>query len=115
MPLEQGGVGIAPGGGRMRPEPPGGEEGPLDVGAEDPRARGRPATISPSAATSRSSGARDQRRQVRGDAGLEQRLAGAGVAVRVGVEEVDAAEAVHLEVDEAGRGDARGRSAEGSP
>ena len=59
----------------------------------------------------------DQRRQVGGDAGLEQRLARAAVAVGVGVEEVDAAEAVHLEVDEARDGEAapvrrrRGRSA----
>ena len=50
--------------------------------------------------------ARDQRRQVRGHAGLEQRLARAAVAVRVRVEEVDAAEAVHLQVDEARDGDA---------
>ena len=46
--------------------------------------------------------ARDQRRQIGGDAALEQRGAGAPVAVGVGVEEVDAAEAVHLQVDEAG-------------
>ena len=70
--------------------------------------RRRPAPRA-SAASSCSSGRRDQRRQVRGDARLEQRLAGAPVAVRVGVEEVDAAEAVHLQVDEAGHGDARGR------
>ena len=48
----------------------------------------------------------DERRQVRGDAGLEQRVAGARVAVGVGAEEVDAGEAVHLQVDEAGRRDA---------
>src|SRR6185503_19224609 len=51
-------------------------------------------------------GRRDEGRQVRGDARLEQRLAATGVAVGVGAHEVDAAEAVHLEVDEAGDGDA---------
>ena len=54
--------------------------------------------------------ARDQRREVRGHAGLEQRVAGAAVAGGVGVEEVDAAEAVHLQVDEARDGEARGRA-----
>src|SRR5207237_5896939 len=48
----------------------------------------------------------DQRRQVRSDAGLEQRLAGAPVAAGVRVQEVHTAEAVHLQVDEAGCGDA---------
>ena len=58
-----------------------------------------------------------KRGQVRRDAGLEHRLAGDPVAGRVRVEEVDAAEAVHLEVDEAGRGDALavgGREADAS-
>src|SRR3954463_2149288 len=48
---------------------------------------------------------RDQRREVGGHAGLEQRLARATIGRRVGVEKVDAAEAVHLEIDEAGHGD----------
>ena len=43
----------------------------------------------------------DQRRLEGGDAVLEQRLAGAPVPGRVGAREVDAAEAVHLQVDEA--------------
>src|SRR4029453_16660302 len=42
---------------------------------------------------------------MRGPAGFEQRLARAPVAVRVGVEEIDAAEAVDLEIDEPGCGD----------
>ena len=45
-------------------------------------------------------GGRDQRREIGGDAGLEQRGPGPPVPVGVGVEEVDAAEAVHLQVDE---------------
>src|SRR5206468_9347651 len=48
----------------------------------------------------------DEGRQVGGDAGLQQCLASAGVAVGVGAHEVDAAEAVDLQVDEAGDGDA---------
>ena len=52
----------------------------------------------------------DQGRLERGHAGLEQRLAGAAVAGRVGASEVDAAEAVHLQVDEAGRGDPAARA-----
>ena len=47
----------------------------------------------------------DEGREVGGDARLEQRVAGRRVAVRVRAEEVDAGEAVHLEVDEAGHGD----------
>src|SRR5437763_595814 len=49
---------------------------------------------------------RDQGGQVAGDAGLEQHLAGAAIALRVRFEEVDAAEAVDLQVDEAGHGEA---------
>ena len=73
-----------------------------------PRIRGCP----PSAGTSRERGEQlllgrgDQGGEVGGHARLEQRLAGAAVAVGVGVEEVDAAEAVDLEVDEAGHGEA---------
>ena len=65
--------------------------------------RGPSATIgiSRSAATSSSSGAVISVGQVGGDAGLEQRLARPAIAVCVGLEEVDAAEAVHLQVDEA--------------
>ena len=50
-------------------------------------------------------GRRDEGGEVRGDACLQQRLARAAVAVGVGAEQVDAGETVHLQVDEAGRGD----------
>ncbi len=60
-------------------------------------------------------GARDQRREIRGHAGLEQRLAGAPVGARVRVEEVDAAEPVHLQVDEARERRCRGRSGVATP
>src|SRR6476646_9922146 len=50
-------------------------------------------------------GARDQRRQKGGHARLEQGLAGDAVVGAARVEEVDAAEAVHLQVDEPGDGD----------
>ena len=64
-------------------------------------------------------GGRDERGEVGGDAGLEQRLARAPVAVGVRVEEVDAAEAVDLEVEEAGHRDAasvrRGEAVAGDP
>ena len=52
----------------------------------------------------------DERRQVGGDAGLEQRLGRARVAVSIGAHEVDAREAVDLEVDEAGRRDPTART-----
>ena len=48
----------------------------------------------------------DERRLVRGHAGEEQRLARANVVLRRRGEEVDAPEAVHLQVDEAGHRDA---------
>ena len=47
----------------------------------------------------------DQRRQVGGDARGEQRRGRACVGLAVGVHQVDAGEAVDLEVDEAGRSD----------
>ena len=98
--LEERQIGIAPGRGLVRPEPGRREERALEVHAEDPRARlvGRHFAHR---CEHLLLGARDQRRQVRGDAALEQRRAGAPVPVGVRVEEVDAAEAVHLEVDEA--------------
>ncbi len=88
----------------MGAEALGREERPLEMDAEDPRAlRGQRhgAECRDELLLRRG----DQRRQVGGDAGLEQRVAGACVAGRVGVEEVDAREAVHLEVDEARHGD----------
>ena len=51
-------------------------------------------------------GARDQRRQVRGDTGLEQRVARAPVSGCVRVEEVHTPEAVHLQIDEPRDGEA---------
>src|SRR5439155_12668339 len=88
----------------MRAEPPGGEEGAFEVDAEDRRsvlelghlAERRQKLLL---------GRRDERREVGGDAGLKQRVAGTPVAVRIGFEKVYAAEAVHLEIDEARRGD----------
>ena len=73
-----------------------------------PRMRGprRAAGTLRSASTRSALGRRDERRQVGGDAGLEQRVARHRVAVGVGAEEVDAREPVHLQVDEAGRRDA---------
>ena len=49
---------------------------------------------------------RDERRQVRGDTGFEQRVARRRVPVRVGAEKVDPREPVHLQVDETRCGDA---------
>src|SRR5690348_12206005 len=48
----------------------------------------------------------DERRLVGGDARREQRLSSSLVVVGSGGQEVDAAEPVHLDVDEAGYGDA---------
>src|SRR5262245_13701152 len=103
-PLEQLDVRVTPCGGRMRPKPPGRDKRALYVRPKDARAASA-LTYLPERGHQPVLGGGDQRRQVRSDAGLEQRLAGALVARRVGVEEVDAAEAVHLEVDEPGAGD----------
>ena len=80
-PLEQGRVRVAPCGGRMRPEPPGREERAFDVRAEDPRAAAALADLAERGDEPLLGGC-DQRRQVRGDAGLEQRRARALVAGR---------------------------------
>ena len=72
------------------------------------RRRGRPASRA-SAATSSASLRGDERRQERGHAGLEQRIAGHPVAVGIRAEQVDAREAVHLQVDEPRRRRCRGR------
>ena len=106
QPLEQRSVGIAPAVRRMRAEPPRREERPLEVHAEDARARPDHAGTSASAASKSVLRRRDQRRQERRHARLEQRLAGLAVTVAVRLEEVDAAETVHLHVDEAGHRDA---------
>ena len=101
--LEQLGVGISARSLGMSAEPLRGEEGPLEVRAEDVRAlrvvrdlrqRGDELFL----------GGRDERRQVRRDARLQERLAGDPVAGGVRVEEIDASEAIHLKIDETGRG-----------
>src|SRR5712691_5514897 len=101
--LEESSVGIAPPGRRMGSEPARGEEGTLEVDADDPR----PVQLGGNLGERRHELVflrGDQRRQVRGDARLEQRLAGAAIAVGARIEEVDAAEAVHLHVEESRRG-----------
>ena len=87
--LEQRDIGIAPRGEAVRAEAGGGEERPLEVGAEDPRAV-IPVRDRAQRADHVLLGRGDERRQVRRDAGLEERLAGGGEAVRVRAEEVDA-------------------------
>jgi hypothetical protein len=90
----------------MRPEPSRREEGAFDVGAQDARAAAALDDLGQGGdqPVLRSG---DQGGEVGRDARLEQRLARSRVAFRVGVEEVDAAEAVDLEVDEAGNGETR--------
>ena len=87
--LEQRDIGIPPRAEAVRAEARGGEEGAFEVGAEDPRA-----VIAVRDRAQRADhvvlGRRDERREVRGDAGLEERLSGGGEAVRVRAEEVDA-------------------------
>jgi len=101
QPLEERRVRVATPVAAVRPETRGGEERSLEVDAEDVRARN-------GLGHGRESGGkvgflcRDQRGEVGRDACLEQRLAGRGEPVGVRAEEVDAREAVHLQVDEAG-------------
>src|SRR5262245_48461950 len=89
----------------MRAESAGGEERALEVDPDDPWPVARRRNF----VDRREQlllGRRDEGGEVGGDAGLEQCLAGAPVAGGVRVEEVDAAEAVYLEIDEPRRGDA---------
>src|SRR5215475_1149870 len=72
--------------------------------AEDPRAVGRDREL-PQGAEELLLRRRDERREVGRHAGLEQGIAGPAKAVGVGLEQIDAAEPVHLQIDEAGRGD----------
>src|SRR5919106_2303245 len=92
-------------------EAPRREERPLEMGAQDARpVRAGRQPVERGEQTVFGSG--DEGREVRRDARLEQRVTGAAIAVRVGVEEIDAREPVYLKVDEAGHGDAvavRGR------
>src|SRR5215210_4101622 len=87
----------------MRPEPPRREERPFEMHPDDARtsavARNPPQGLDQAILR-----CRDERRQVRGHARLEQRFSRPVVAVGVRVEQVDAAEAVHLQVDEPRRG-----------
>src|SRR6266516_2938226 len=103
-PLEQLDVGIATRRRGMNPETAGREEGALQVNPEDPRPVGaaRHPAESGEEPVFRSG---DEGRQVRGDPGLEQSLAGSAVSLHVGIEQVDAGETVDLQVDEAGNRD----------
>src|ERR671918_554725 len=104
QPLEELHVRIPAGGGGMNPEAQGGEERSFEVHAENAgpvRARRHLAEGGEELLFGRC----DERGEVGRDAGLEQGVTGASVAVGVGLEEVDAGEAVHLQVDESRNGD----------
>ena len=93
----------------VRAEPRGERNGPSRC-APSTAARSPSAGIARSAATQRVLGRGDERRLEGGRAGGQQRLAGAGVARRGRpCIEVDAGEAVDLEVDESRRGDPASR------
>ena len=79
--------------------------GPFEMRAEDARASGPCGDGAQRRDEIVLLGRRDERRQVRGHAGLEQRVAGAVVPCAIRAEKVDAGEPVHLEVDEARHGD----------
>ena len=88
----------------MHPEPRGGEERAFQVAAED----AWPDVVARNLAQRRGElvfGRGDERWLERRHAGGEQRLAGRRVCSRVRPREVDAAESVHVKVDEAGRRD----------
>ena len=93
----------------MRPEPLRGDERALEMRTEDARRR---AVLRHLAQRRRQLVLRrgDEGRLVRGHAALAQCRARAAIAVRVGGEEVNAREAVHLQVDEAGGRDTRSGS-----
>ena len=102
--VEQRHVGVTAGFRNMRAEAARREKRPFEVHAED----ARPLALARNFAHRCDHlllGTRDQGRQIRGDAGLEQCHAGAPVSLGVGVEEVDAPEPVHLQIDEARHGD----------
>jgi len=104
QPLEQRRVGIAPSRCGVAAQPLGREERPLEMRAEHAR-RG---AVLRNLAQRRDElflGRRDEGRLIGGDTRAQQRLADAPVALGVSGEEVDADEAVHLKVDEAGRRD----------
>ena len=104
QPLEERAIGIAPVGLRMGAEALRGEERPLEVRAEHPwpdrfgrqRAQGGDQV---------GLGCGDEGRLERGHPRRQERFAGLAVALGIRRGEVDAAEAVDVEVDEAGDGD----------
>ncbi len=98
-PVEQRDVGIPAVRARVRPEPPRRDERPLEVRADDGRARRH----RPQGVDERLLRRGHERRLEGGHARREQRLAGRTPLGGRRAEEVDAREAVHLEVDEAGR------------
>src|SRR6266508_5444782 len=111
QPLEQLGIGVAPELERVRPDPPGREEGALEVHSHDARAE-RELRNLPERCDQRLFRRGDQRRLVCRHAGLQERLAGDVVVGGRRVEEVDAAEAVDLQVDKAGNRDPATRPGE---
>jgi hypothetical protein len=89
----------------MRAETSRGEERSLEVNPEDARSVAVEGNLG-DRAEELLLGRRDEGREVGGDAGLEQGVACPAVTGRVGVHEVDAAEPVHLKIDEPRRRDA---------
>jgi hypothetical protein len=89
----------------MDPESQGGEERPLEVHAEDAGPVGSRRHLA-EGGEELLFGSGDEGREVRGDAGLEQRVTRTPVALGVRLEEVDPREAVDLEIHEPGDGDA---------
>ena len=104
QPLEQCRIRIPPSGERVDPETVFRQERPLEMNAEDARAADAGRHVA-QRCQELLLGRRDERRQVRRDAALEQRLACTAIAVRVGAHQVDACEAVDLEIDEPRNGD----------
>ena len=99
--LEECGVRVAAGVDRVGAEAERREERPLEMDADHARPD-RLARDLGERCHEMLLGRRDHRRLEGRDAVLEQHLAGAAVPGRIGAREVDAAEAVHLQVDEAG-------------
>ena len=101
-PLEQSQVGIAAIAGGVGAEPARREERAFEVRPEHARATsGRLERNRAQRGDEIGLAGGDERRLERGHPGLEQRVGGLAVPVRIRAEEVDAREAVHLQVDEA--------------
>src|SRR5262245_43601429 len=92
----------------MRAETLGREERPFDVRSDD-AGEGSVRRYRAKRFVKRALRCRDEGRLIRGDAAFEERGARHLVVGRRGREEVDAAVAVHLEVDETRHGDAAAR------